>query len=119
LFAVARLAERHRVRVRLRPAPPQGLSALVWLPDSVIERTHRRGPGTRRRGSQPAGARSRTVAGEAVALATGGHDSLSGGSGGQTTLTGTRPGSGGGYSTGTGIGTGNGNGNPALEGRSA
>jgi signal transduction histidine kinase len=39
LFAVARLAERHRVRVRLRPAVPQGLSALVWLPDSVIERT--------------------------------------------------------------------------------
>jgi signal transduction histidine kinase len=41
LFAVARLAERHRVRVRLRPAAPQGLSALVWLPDSVIERTGR------------------------------------------------------------------------------
>ncbi len=39
LFAVARLAERHRVRVRLRPAQPEGLSALVWLPDSVIERT--------------------------------------------------------------------------------
>src|SRR5580698_5283169 len=39
LFAVARLAERHGVRVRLRPAQPQGLSALVWLPDSVIERT--------------------------------------------------------------------------------
>ena len=39
LFAVARLAERHGVRVRLRPALPQGLSALVWLPDSLIERT--------------------------------------------------------------------------------
>jgi signal transduction histidine kinase len=39
LFAVARLAERHRVRVRLRPASPQGMSALVWLPDSVLERT--------------------------------------------------------------------------------
>jgi signal transduction histidine kinase len=38
LFAVARLAERHRVRVRLRPATPQGLSALVWLPEGVIER---------------------------------------------------------------------------------
>ena len=43
LFAVARLAERHGVRVRLRPALPQGLSALVWLPDSVIERTSRYG----------------------------------------------------------------------------
>jgi signal transduction histidine kinase len=39
LFAVARLAERHQVRVRLRPATPQGLSALVWLPESVVERT--------------------------------------------------------------------------------
>jgi signal transduction histidine kinase len=39
LFAVARLAERHGVRVRLRPANPQGLSALVWLPDSAVERT--------------------------------------------------------------------------------
>ncbi len=41
LFAVARLAEQHNVQVRLRPASPQGLSALVWLPDTVIERTAR------------------------------------------------------------------------------
>jgi signal transduction histidine kinase len=39
LFAVARLAERHNVRVMLRPASPQGLTALVWLPDTEIERT--------------------------------------------------------------------------------
>jgi signal transduction histidine kinase len=38
LFAVARLAERHKIRIRLRAVPPQGLTALVWLPDSVIER---------------------------------------------------------------------------------
>ena len=38
LFAVARLAERHKIRVRLRAASPQGLTALIWLPDSVIER---------------------------------------------------------------------------------
>jgi signal transduction histidine kinase len=38
LFAVARLAERHGVRVRLRPRAPHGLTALVWLPDNVIER---------------------------------------------------------------------------------
>ena len=37
LFAVARLAERHGVRVRLRPRSPHGLTALVWLPDNVIE----------------------------------------------------------------------------------
>jgi signal transduction histidine kinase len=38
LFAVARLAERHRIRVRLRPVLPEGLSVLVWLPDGVLER---------------------------------------------------------------------------------
>jgi len=38
LFAVARLAERHGVRVRLRAGTPQGLTALVWLPDSIAER---------------------------------------------------------------------------------
>jgi hypothetical protein len=38
LYAVARLAERHGVRVRLRPGNPQGLTALVWLPDSVAAR---------------------------------------------------------------------------------
>ena len=37
LFAVARLAERHGVRVRLRAKSPRGLIALVWLPDSVTE----------------------------------------------------------------------------------
>src|SRR3984957_6906513 len=47
LFAVARLAERHRVRVRLRPAQPQGLSALVWLPDSIVARTTVFGAGGR------------------------------------------------------------------------
>jgi signal transduction histidine kinase len=39
LFAVARLAERHRIRIRLRPATPVGLTALVWLPETVIERS--------------------------------------------------------------------------------
>jgi signal transduction histidine kinase len=38
LFAVARLAERHGVRVRLQARAPHGLTALVWLPDSVTER---------------------------------------------------------------------------------
>jgi signal transduction histidine kinase len=41
LYAVARLAERHGVRVRLRAGNPQGLTALVWLPDSVAERDGR------------------------------------------------------------------------------
>ena len=55
LFAVARLAERHRVRVRLRPAPPQGLSALVWLPDRRHRADQHVRPG--RRLAEPAGRR--------------------------------------------------------------
>jgi len=102
LFAVARLAERHRVRVRLRPAPPQGLSALVWLPDSVIERTNRLGSGTSSWSSQPAAARTRAVAGESAALTTGAQAG-----GGVATA----------YSDGNG--NGNGHGNPALENRTA
>jgi hypothetical protein len=38
LFAVGRLAQRHGVRVRLRLGAPNGLTALLWLPESVIER---------------------------------------------------------------------------------
>jgi hypothetical protein len=41
LFAVAHLAERHGARIRLRPGSPRGLTALVWLPDSLIERVIR------------------------------------------------------------------------------
>src|SRR6185437_5635781 len=36
LFVVARLAARHGIRVRLRPASGNGLTALVWMPDEVI-----------------------------------------------------------------------------------
>jgi signal transduction histidine kinase len=36
LFVVARLAARHGTRVRLRPVPNGGLTALVWLPSEVI-----------------------------------------------------------------------------------
>jgi signal transduction histidine kinase len=36
LFVVARLAARHGIRVRLRPAASGGLIALVWLPDEAI-----------------------------------------------------------------------------------
>ena len=37
LFVVGRLAARHGIRVRLKQAQPRGLSALVWLPESVAE----------------------------------------------------------------------------------
>ncbi|MGH3294550.1 MAG: sensor histidine kinase [Trebonia sp.] len=114
LFAVARLAERHRVRVRLRPAPPQGLSALVWLPDSVIERTGRLSQGTSSWSAQPVGARAGTGPSETVALGAGGHAGLGNGyAGGSGTATVT------GNGHGNGHGTGNGNGNGALEGRTA
>jgi signal transduction histidine kinase len=78
LFAVARLAKRHRIRVRLRPAAPQGLSALVWLPDSVIERTDKLGPGTSSWPAQPPEVRARAAAGagETAALTSGGGGSV-------------------------------------------
>ena len=38
LFVVAQLAARHDIRVRLRTAAANGLTALVWLPDEVISR---------------------------------------------------------------------------------
>jgi hypothetical protein len=96
LFAVARLAERHRVRVRLRSAPPQGLSALVWLPESVIERTNGLGSDTSSWSAQPVGSRARALAGKTVALVSGGESGL-----------------GSGYANSSGVG------NPALEGRAA
>jgi signal transduction histidine kinase len=66
LFVVARLAARHGIRVRLRPAAAGGLTALVWLPDEVISHQADVSPqGTRRfelpwtgagAGASPAGA---------------------------------------------------------------
>ncbi len=44
LFVVARLAARHGIRVRLRPASLGGLTALVWLPDEVITHETSSGP---------------------------------------------------------------------------
>ena len=38
LFVVAHLAERHGVRVRLRPGERRGLAALVWIPERLIMR---------------------------------------------------------------------------------
>jgi signal transduction histidine kinase len=49
LFVVARLAARHGIRVRLRPAAAGGLTALVWLPDEVVSHETPAGtPGMRR-----------------------------------------------------------------------
>jgi len=49
LFVVARLAARHGIRVRLRPAASGGLTALVWLPDEAVTHEAEGGsPGLRR-----------------------------------------------------------------------
>jgi hypothetical protein len=118
LFAVARLAERHRVRVRLRPAIPEGLSALVWLPDSVIERTNAYGSsgwqslavstpaapsaplGSRRMAGLPEGSVALAQSGNPVGIGTG-H--------------GNGNGHGNGHGNGYGNGYGNGN-DPSAEG---
>jgi signal transduction histidine kinase len=52
LFVVGRLAARHGIRVRLRPADTGGVVALVWLPDETITREIPGGPLVPRR-SQP------------------------------------------------------------------
>ena len=54
LFVVARLAARHGIRVRLRPAASGGLTALVWLPDEVVSRD----------GASPSGSQLPDAAGE-------------------------------------------------------
>jgi hypothetical protein len=52
LFVVARLAAKHGIRVRLRPAASGGLTALVWLPDeAIVHETSDSTPGLRRSGS--------------------------------------------------------------------
>jgi signal transduction histidine kinase len=49
LFVVARLAAKHGIRVRLRPAASGGLTALVWLPDeAIMHETADSTPGVRR-----------------------------------------------------------------------
>jgi signal transduction histidine kinase len=53
LFVVARLAARHGIRVRLRPAASGGLIALVWLPDEAIMHDNPDGPPGLRRDSAP------------------------------------------------------------------
>src|SRR5215470_6221288 len=44
LFAVAHLAARHGIRVRLRRAPSGGLIAHVWLPDALISQDTKPSP---------------------------------------------------------------------------
>jgi signal transduction histidine kinase len=52
LFVVARLAARHGIRVRLRPAASGGLTALVWLPDEAVSHEGDGGPGMHRPGME-------------------------------------------------------------------
>jgi signal transduction histidine kinase len=56
LYAVAHLAARHGIRVKLRPGTPQGLSALVWLPGSLARQERLPAGGTHSRPLTTAGA---------------------------------------------------------------
>ena len=49
LFVVGRLAARHGIKVRLRRATSGGLSALIWVPDTVAETEPALPAGPRRR----------------------------------------------------------------------
>ena len=56
LFVVGRLAARHGIKVRLRRAQSGGLSALIWVPETVAETEAAAPVGSRRRfgtGGQP------------------------------------------------------------------
>jgi signal transduction histidine kinase len=56
LFVVGRLAARHGIKVRLRRAQSGGLSALIWVPETVAETEPATPVGSRRRfgtGGQP------------------------------------------------------------------
>jgi hypothetical protein len=65
LFVVGRLARRHGIRARLRPAASGGVTALVWLPEGLIAHEGmgaQPGPG----GPDAAGAPGRPAAEQAV-----------------------------------------------------
>jgi signal transduction histidine kinase len=49
LFVVGRLAARHGIKVRLRRAQSGGLSALIWVPETVAEAEQAASVGSRRR----------------------------------------------------------------------
>ncbi len=89
LFVVARLAARHGIRVRLRPATGAGLTALVWLPDEVVAREASTKPGGLGRFPEPLG---RFAIGAGPAGITGG--ALAGPGGAAPAAIGGMPGSG-------------------------
>jgi hypothetical protein len=79
LFAVAHLAARHGVRVRLRPGSARGLTVLVWLPDELVEHVTRTYAGP----AQAAGAQAdlysgRTDSGHGITPGTGADGPLPG-----------------------------------------
>jgi signal transduction histidine kinase len=78
LFVVARLAARHGIRVRLRPASGRGLTALVWLPDEVISHdAAATAPAGMRRFDAAAATPTATVAGAPMGSAADSGDSRS------------------------------------------
>jgi signal transduction histidine kinase len=75
LFVVARLAARHGIRVRMRPAPTGGLIALIWLPDGAIT-SENSGPDPVRSGSMAAGNQAVTSVAGNVRMSIGETDHL-------------------------------------------
>jgi signal transduction histidine kinase len=68
LFVVGRLAARHGIKVRLRRAQGGGLSALIWVPETVAE-TEPAGPlGSRRRFGTTTGGQPIVLSGPAQAV---------------------------------------------------
>ncbi len=77
LFVVARLASRHGIRVRLRPAASGGLTALIWLPDETVTHEEADRPSGLRRFELDAPAASVPVFG-LEQFSTGGLDGIDG-----------------------------------------
>jgi signal transduction histidine kinase len=68
LFVVGRLAARHGIKVRLRRAQSGGLSALIWVPETVAETEPASPIGSRRRFGTGTGSQQVVISGSAPAV---------------------------------------------------
>jgi signal transduction histidine kinase len=68
LFVVGRLAARHGIKVRLRRAQSGGLSALIWVPETVAETEPPAAVGSRRRFGANTGSQQVVISSPAAAV---------------------------------------------------
>ena len=68
LFVVGRLAARHGIKVRLRRAQSGGLSALIWVPETVAETEPAAAVGSRRRFGTATGGQQVVISSPAAAV---------------------------------------------------